>query len=166
MDNIYERRTDESTKAYEAFCVYRDLGAKRSTYKVAEELSKSEQLIRRWCAKYEWEKRCSAWDAEQDKIARQRQMQEILEMRVRHAKIAQTALEKVSDALAAVDPEQMSNADISRLMDVASKLERLSRGDTSEVIEERDGGEAVNPVQIYIPSNTREKKDDFDDLKV
>lgn len=56
---------------------------------------------------------------------------------------------------------------MSRMVEVASKLERLARGDVGEVVEERDGGEAVDPVQIYIPDNRRGLgNDDFSDLEV
>lgn len=66
---VWERRQGESAKAYQAFVIYRDLGAERSTSKVAQKLSKSEQLIRRWSAKHEWQQRVEAWDAEQQSHA-------------------------------------------------------------------------------------------------
>lgn len=163
----WDRQPGENAKPFEAFVIYRDLGPGRSLPQVAEKLGKSATLIERWSAANDWVKRATAWDAEQDRIARQEQLDEIVKMRKRHAKIAEKALDKVSQALDMVDPEHLSNADISRLMETASKLERLSRGDVGDVIEERDGGEAINPVQIYIPDNHRGKEDDtFDDLKV
>lgn len=163
----WERQTEETAKPFEAFCVYRDLGPGRSLGQVAEKLGKSETLIARWSTAYEWVKRAVAWDSEQDRIVRKKQLDEIVKMRTRHAEIAQKALEKVSAALDMVDPDRINNSDIARLMDTASKLERLSRGDVGDVIEERDGGEAIDPVQIYIPSNSRERgKESFDDIEV
>ena len=53
----WERQFNESRKAFEAFCVYRDMGPARSGEKVARELSKSAQLIRRWSAKWRVAKR-------------------------------------------------------------------------------------------------------------
>jgi len=41
------RQKGESRKAYEAFAVYRDLGAARSQAKVAEQLGKSLELMKR-----------------------------------------------------------------------------------------------------------------------
>ena len=164
---LWERQEEESTKAYEAFAIYRDLGPARSTRQVSQQLGKSRQLIGRWCTEYEWVKRCAAWDAENDRIARLENLAEIKDMRKRHADLAKKALSKVAEALEDMKAEGISNSDVARLMDVASKLERLSRGDVGDVIEERDGGEAVNPVQIYIPDNKRGRgQDNLDDLEV
>lgn len=167
MSELWERQPGETPKAYEAFCVYRDLGASRSMRETAEKLGKSQGLMEGWSVTHEWGKRALAWDSEQDRIARKAQLDEIVKMRKRHARIAEKALDKVSAALEKVQEENMSNSDIARLMDVASKLERISRGDVGDVVEERDGGEAINPVQIYIPSNSRERgKETFDDIEV
>ena len=46
------RLKGESRKAYEAFAVYRDLGAARSQAKAAERLGKSLELMKRWSAKH------------------------------------------------------------------------------------------------------------------
>lgn len=163
----WEQQEGETSRAYEAFCVYRDLGPNRSISKTGKKLGKNLTTIGEWSSANDWVKRCQAWDSEQDRIARQAQLDEIVKMRKRHAKIAETALEKVLKALASMDPEEMSNADITRMMDTASKLERISRGDVGDVIEERDGGEALDPVQIYIPSNGRENgNSNIDDIEV
>lgn len=167
MAELWEKQPEENPKPFEAFCIYRDLGPGRSLPQVAERLGKSEGLMERWSRENDWVKRASAWDAEQDRLARQAQVKEIINMRKRHAQIAQKALDKISAALDNIDPESISNSDIARLMSEASKLERISRGDVGDVIEERDGGEAINPVQIYIPANGRGRgSETFDDLEV
>lgn len=163
----WERQEGESTKAYEAFCIYRDMGIQRSIRKVAEELSKSETLMARWSGNHDWVERAAQWDSEQDRVARQQQLDEIKKMRKRHAGIANQMLLKAAEALQNLDPEEIKAQDVSRMVDVASKLERISRGDSETIIEERDGGEAINPVQIYIPDNSRSRnQDEFDDLEV
>ena len=165
-DEIWGRLPDESAKAYEAFCAYRDLGPSRSIPKAGEIVGKGKGTLEPWSSKYNWPERAAAWDAEQDRIARKAQLDEIIKMRKRHAEIAKRALEKVSEALDNIETDRMNNSDIARLMEVSSKLERLSRGDVGDVIEERDGGEAINPVQIYVPDNGRGNQDTFDDLNV
>ena len=162
----WERQPEETPKAFEAFCVYRDLGPERSIVKAGNQLGKNRVTLEQWSSKYEWVKRCAAWDTEQDRIARQDQLKEIKKMRKRHAGIASAMLVKAATALQRLPEEEISASDITRMVDIASKLERISRGDVGDVIEERNGGEAINPVQIYIPTNSREKKDDFDDLEV
>ena len=162
----WERQDGETAKAFEAFAIYRDMGPDRSLRKVVQSLNKNLTTIAEWSSKYDWVNRVAAWDAEQDRIARQQQINDIKKMRKRHAGIAAAMLVKAATALQRIPEDEISASEISRMVDVASKLERISRGDVGEVIEERNGGDAISPVQIYIPTNNREKKDDFDDLEV
>lgn len=163
----WKRQEGETARAFEAFSKYRDMGADRSLRKVVQALNKNLTTIAEWSTKYEWVSRCAAWDAEQDRIARQQQLKDIKSMRKRHAALASSMLIKAASALQNLPPEEISASEISRMVDIASKLERISRGDVGEVIEERDGGKAVSPVQIYIPDNNRGRdKDDFKDLEV
>ena len=154
--DAWERQQGESTRAYEAFALYRDMGADRSLRKVVQSLNKNLTTIAEWSTKYEWVKRVAEWDAEQDRIARNAQIEEIKKMRKRHAEVANSMIIKAARALNRMKEEDIRPADISRFIEVASKLERLSRGDTSEVIEERDGGEAEPAVTFYMPNNFRD----------
>lgn len=157
----WERREKESTKAYEAFCIYRDMGRERSLSKVAAKLEKSETLMGRWSGEHKWVDRAAKWDDEQDRIEREiaqkEQAREIREMRKRHADLAKVMLIKSAKALARIPDDDIKPGDISRMVDVASKLERISRGDVGEVVEERDGGKATPAVTFYIPDNNRDK---------
>lgn len=160
----WDRRAEETTKAYEAFCTYRDMGRERSLSKVAKELQKSETLMGRWSGQHDWVKRAAKWDDEQDRIEREiaqkEQAKAIRDMRKRHADLATAMLIKSAKALQRIPDDEIKASDISRMVDVASKLERISRGDVGEVVEERDGGTAPPPVTFYIPDNHRDKKDE------
>lgn len=157
----WERRESESTKAYEAFCAYRDMGPDRSLAKVAEKLSKSEQLMKRWSYTYGWVDRAAKWDDENDRIERETAQKEqakaIKNMRERHAKLAEAMLLKAARGLARIPDDEIKPVDVSRMVDIASKLERISRGDVGEVIEERDGGKATPAVTFYMPDNGRDQ---------
>ena len=59
----FEKQPHESNKAFAAFSLYLSLGAERSAREVAEKLAKSEQLIRRWAAKFGWTGRVAAYSA-------------------------------------------------------------------------------------------------------
>ena len=59
----WDRQAGESSKAYEAFVTYRDLGAERSIRRVAEALSKSVPLMGRWSSAHGWPARAAAWDS-------------------------------------------------------------------------------------------------------
>lgn len=169
----WERQENETPKQFEAFKVYRDMGEERSLMKVSNQLNKSVPLLGRWSSANNWVERAAAWDAEQDRILRQEQIKDIKKMRKRHADtgalmvaVAQKALQKMIDPKTKELKEDINANELSRLVEVGSKLERLSRGDTSEVVEERQG-EAISAVQIYVPDNNRGRdKEDFDDLEV
>lgn len=174
----WERQDNETAKQFEAFVVYRDMGEDRSLMLVAQQLNKSKQLLGRWSSNNNWVDRCAAWDREQDRILRQEQIKDIKKMRKRHAdtaslmiSIASMGLKKMIDTSDPKKPKlkkdvELNANEIARLADVAYKMERISRGDTSEVIEQRQG-ESVDAVQIYIPDNNRGRdKETFDDLEV
>lgn len=161
MSKPWERQPGESMKAFKAFTIYRDLGPlERSQEKVKEALERSSRtMISDWSVKFNWTKRVEAWDDEQDRIIRADHLKEIKEMRKRHAKLAHDMLDKAEKALEKISDEEISAKEIGQLVDIASKLERISLGDSGDVIETRDGGEAISPVTFYMPSNSREQEE-------
>ena len=56
----FEKQPRESAKAFAAFSLYLSLGAERSTREVGKQLGKSEGLIERWAAKFDWQSRVAA----------------------------------------------------------------------------------------------------------
>jgi hypothetical protein len=155
----WERQKGENAKRFEAFQKFRDM-PNRSISQVARELSKSRQLIQRWAGEDKWHDRVAAWDDEQDRIARQAQIDEIKRMRKRHADLASAMLVKAAKALKNIPEEEINGMTLSKMVETASKLERISRGDVGEVVEERDGGEATPVVRFYMPSNHRDEKEE------
>lgn len=152
----WERQEKETVKQFEAFCKYRDLDKKtRSLQQVAKALSKSETLIKRWSAQNNWVERVAAWEDEQDRILRIELTRDIGAMRKRHTDLASAMLVKAARALQKIPDDEIKASDISRMVDTATRLERISRGDVETVVEERDGGEAMDPVVFYMPDNSR-----------
>lgn len=160
----WERQPEETAKAYEAFSIYRDMGAERSLAKVGQQLGKSKKQMEKWSKKYSWVDRVETWDIEQDRQIRIALTKDIGAMRKRHADMAKAMLIKAAKALAKIPDNEIKAADISRMVDVATKLERISKGDVGEVIEERDGGTAADPVQFYMPDNGRDSQEEEDDV--
>ena len=152
---LWERQDGESPQAWESFVAYRDLGAERSLTKAGELVGRARQTMSVFSMKWKWVERCAAWDAELDRQARQAQLDAIKKMRKRHADLAMAALAKTARALARIPEEEWKAGDVARMMEVASKLERIARGDVSEVIEEREGEAVASQVVFYMPSNSR-----------
>lgn len=69
---IYEKLKDEPQKAYEAFCIYRDMGQTRTVDRVRGEIgSKSSRHLQKLSYTYNWVERAEAYDLDQEAIARQ-----------------------------------------------------------------------------------------------
>jgi hypothetical protein len=147
----WERQENESVQAFEAFQLYRDMGTERSLIKVEQKLDKSHNLIGRWSKNHKWVARVEAWTDEQDRITRENLSKGVTAMRKNHTDIATAMLVKALKALQKLPVEEMTPADVAKLVDVASKLERISRGEATEKTESKTelaGGLTVNEVDL------------------
>lgn len=163
----WERLPNETPEAFEAFKEYRDMGAERSVAKVGEKLGKNTSLMERWSAKNDWVKRAQAWDDEIEREASKNLLKEIGKMRSRQRKQALKMQVKGLELLKGINVGDAKLSEIVSLMKLGMEQERICMGDVGEVIEERNGGDAVSPVQIYVPDNGRTSgQDTFDDLEV
>lgn len=77
---IWERLETDTEKSYEAFCIYRDMGARRSLRKVAEKVyGKSTvnlRYVEEWSTNHNWQERVAAYDAYLAEERRKRKEQE------------------------------------------------------------------------------------------
>ncbi|MGH9249345.1 MAG: hypothetical protein ACRD0W_07505 [Acidimicrobiales bacterium] len=128
----WERQKGESRQAFEAFAKYRDMGATRSARRVAEQLTKSETLIKRWSARWRWVARADAWDRELDRLWRAEMHEARMELSRRELKIAAGFLAKVVDRLRTIQPDQLSAAELIRWAQVATEIERRAVGEDEE----------------------------------
>lgn len=125
----WERQPGEGVKAYEAFCLYREMGSDRTLAKVSTRLSKSAQLIRRWSYTYNWVERCRAYDRNLEKIAHKTAIKEYSDMTKRHIRIA---MKLQSSAIASLEKlveskQTMKPRDIKEFIALGTELERLNR---------------------------------------
>jgi hypothetical protein len=70
---LYDRETDESAKAFEAWTVYRDLGAERSLQKASEMYyghGANVGQFERWSRRFGWVERARAFDVEREMVRR------------------------------------------------------------------------------------------------
>ena len=126
-DDLWERQPGESAQAYEAFAIYRDMGSNRSLRVVAEQLSKSDTLIKRWSREKKWGERCRAYDNHLDDVARQEALRKYKKMRTRHIGIALQLQEKALAELKNLPDGSMTPKDIIQFLDKATELERDNR---------------------------------------
>jgi hypothetical protein len=136
----FDQQPNESAKAFAAFNAYLQLGAQRSTAAVANQLEKSEQLIRRWCTKYGWVERANAY--EKQLIATQHAAEELalreqavdwakrrIEQRAEEWKVRTELLELARETIKRwkANPNRCGTLEgVARLLELMSKLGRLA----------------------------------------
>ena len=97
--------------------------------------------LNRWSSRWRWVERCQQYDDYLEYQLRAQQEKERREMSKRHAKIAmlgQNILVKgMEELLAKVQSGEhnLAPAELARLMDVSVKVERLARGESTDIHE-------------------------------
>ncbi len=132
MRYSWVRLKNETAKAFQAFCIYRDMGIERSIEKVSKELGKSMVLIERWSSRYNWGERAKAYDDYIEELKRKQNEKEILEMTKRHIKIALGMQAKIVERLKSLDVEKLSPMTLVKWLETSINIERLSRGVETE----------------------------------
>src|SRR2546423_8344558 len=61
MQQSFEQQLKESAKAFAAFSVYLSMGPERSIEAVAQKVTKSSRLLKRWSRRYDWPGRVRAY---------------------------------------------------------------------------------------------------------
>jgi hypothetical protein len=148
----WEQCRGESAKAYAAFCLYRDLGPRRSIDEAsrryhgrepsggngpqARRSREASGLIRRWATRWDWAARARAWDQELASANAGKQLEAVKEMAERHAREAMLLQNKAVERLRQLRPEELKPRDTLAYLVEAAKLERLARGEPTERIAE------------------------------
>lgn len=119
----WERRSDESEPAFEAFKLYREMGLGRSTAKVGQRLGKSKTLIDRWSSTYEWVRRALAYDRYVDERWRDARERALLETYERQAQLGLELAELGRAALHGFYANDLTALQALKLIQTGSKLE-------------------------------------------
>ena len=105
---------------------------KRSIRKTAEILGMNKRTIANQSAKWDWVRRCEAYDAHVDRMNREANEAAIRKMKQDHALLAQQMIRKATRRLLTMPDDEISAAELARIVDVGVKVERLSRGESTE----------------------------------
>jgi hypothetical protein len=146
MKAPYERQDGESKQAFEGFVVYRSLGLTRNLRDVGRKIGKNHSLIKRWSSQHNWVERAQAFDNEMDKRAILENAQLRKQMVKDHAEVSRQLLQKVKVAIEHIKPETLSPYEIAKLLEIAVKIERLSRGESTDISEISHSGEVTEKV--------------------
>jgi hypothetical protein len=132
---LWDRRDDETTKAYAAFSAYRDLGKVRSVDRAyQQQQGNSKRAARHWWDWYEafdWRPRAEAYDAQQERQARKdaeaahrRQIREFQQRQQQRAEKLHRAsvllLDKALTRLADLDVDEMEPSQLVSVLRAAA----------------------------------------------
>lgn len=153
----WEQMTGETVQQYEKFCAYRDMRyiapsgtgdlprldftRERSIRGLAKKLGLSRKTLEPLSARFQWVERCEAYDLYILRRLKEKGEAEILKMHENHAAIAAQMLKKAMRRLLTMQEEEIDASDMVRMVDVGVKIERLSRGESTE--RQEIGGETT-----------------------
>jgi hypothetical protein len=149
MTEAWERLPGETNKAFNAFCIYRDLRQNRSFTKAQIQLGKkSKSYIAHWSKKYNWIERVKAFDDDEDRKNRIKQQESIQKMNDRQAQQAETFQRILFLPVTAISARLKKNRD-----NKTPAIEDLNQLDTIQLIEmigqmSRNYGNLVNIERI------------------
>jgi hypothetical protein len=151
----WERQPGESSRAFGAFCVYRDLGPRRSLRAAAEKYYQRSSLAvlrqcNTWSSAFRWVERASAWDRHLDAEARRAQEEARRDMAERQAREARALQAKAVERLKVLRPEELGPADVLRYFVEAAKLERLALGEPEAVQRQEVTGRGGSPLRFSL----------------
>jgi hypothetical protein len=134
----WEKKPDESQRAYDAFSRYRD-AEKRSFKAIADSLNCSTQNVWQWSTRHNWKLRCDAYDIDQDRQQREDLARGRVRMRERHLRlslamqgVAAHALREWQSRIAAGSQLNLAPEQIALLTKCAVELERTTIGREGE----------------------------------
>jgi len=119
----------------------------------------------KWSKCHEWQRRVPYWDANQERLRTEQSNQVIADMNRRHAQIGMLGQQKGLAKLQSLLGTEITVNEATRLLDIATKIERVARGEpvTIETHEHRgpDGGPI--PIKYVIVHLSSEDKQDGQD---
>jgi hypothetical protein len=151
----WEQQPGESSRAFGAFCAYRDLGPRRSLRAAAQAFygraaAALERQLDKWSRAFGWVERAGAWDRHLDAEARRAQEQARRDMAERQAREARALQAKAVERLRTLRPEELGPADVLRFFVEATKLERLALGEPEVVQRQELTGRGGGPLRFSL----------------
>lgn len=124
----WNMRPDESAKAYQAFEVYRDMGADRSLERVSRTVPVRLPSVKDWSSKYSWQARVRAFDEAAAAKASAIALEDAATVRARQAQHAKVIQLRAMQKIAGTDPGDMTVGEATRAWQVGAENERKALG--------------------------------------
>jgi len=148
----WDRQHNETSKAYQAFVVFREMGLERGCEKVAKELRKSGTLIWRWSNKYNWKQRITEYDSHVSSELDKQYITKAKEVNKEHLELLEKSRKSLAIVIVTLNKKlenggfkELESWSLEKLFDYLKvclprmeqviKLERLLRGLPNEPLE-------------------------------
>src|SRR5215469_4827040 len=133
--NSWECLTGESAKAFAAFCAFRDCGAERTIRKAVESVEKDEakqakryNVFRNWSNQYRWREHAADYDRHIENL-KQTELRKTIEAQgEKHREVTGKMLDVVSKKLDSMNPEDLTQNNVTEWVQTAIKAEREAAG--------------------------------------
>lgn len=163
----WERQAGESDRMYSRFAAYLELGRTRTLTTAAEILTSTGDdaklhgaYIRSLSAQFRWVERVGAYDREQDRIERERLVEQRRDMIRRHRAWANDLSAKAKTALTNLKTEKITPLDIVRMLRLAAGIEATALGMPFETVAVTGPAGApllVDDLSAYTPDERRQR---------
>lgn len=142
MINNWEMQSEESSKAFQHFCCYRDMGTDRSLRKLAADRQINVSTLAELSKKHSWQARVVAFDEFIEKATQHHQIAQIRSMKrrqialaLRAQKAAGRALKKLVRELESDEAFRLKPEGLAKLLETGCRLERLNRDEPEQKLE-------------------------------
>lgn len=95
----WERRPDETDRAWEAWLVYRDMGPGRSVAEASRRLNISKTTINSWSTRHAWLERVKPFDRHMDRAALAEHAKEVGRLMGKQLALSEKLLDRLSENL-------------------------------------------------------------------
>jgi hypothetical protein len=131
----WEKLADETSLAYAAFCVFRDLGAERNIRRAVEAAVKDEgkrkkkyNVWRNWSTQYRWKERAADYDRHLEHL-KQAELRKTIEAQgEKHRQVTGKMLDVVAKKLDTMNPDDLTQGAVTEWVNTAIKAEREAAG--------------------------------------
>ena len=134
----WERLQGESSKAFAAFCAFRDYGPERNIRKAVDSTEKDEcvrakryRVWRNWCSEFKWRERAADFDRYIERIKQEELRKTIEAQGEMHRRVTGKMLDVVSKKLDTMNPEDLTQGNVTEWVQTAIKAEREAEFTTS-----------------------------------
>lgn len=174
----------ESTKAFESFMIYRDMGVHRSLHKLADDLELKYDAVAQWSYKYKWTDRINAMNKykiqQANKINKEIQRKEIDRINKRldnKSKLINTLINVLMNNINKYNDTELDIKEFSSMLNLVSKIENMNIADleniknleqmlTDNEVNAHDINAMVNNFNLVLSANNSNAIDKYkDELK-